>query len=135
MSSPLVTPADLGVYLKDASIDTTRAADMIMDAQILCESVVSPLPTTASVVIKRVAGRAYVTTTVSRNGQAAAAGSPMGAAPGGIGGVWLTAKDEVDLRRLAGSGSAFSIDPLPTAYVIPTNMPFWDVETTPPGSV
>lgn len=135
MSSPLVQPADLALYLKDASIDTARAVGMIADAQTLCESVVSPLPVTASVVVKRVAARAYVTTTVSRSKQAAGAGSPIGSDPGGLGGVWLTKKDEIDLRRLAGTGSAFSIDPLAATYALPNDMPYWDVDTTPPGSV
>lgn len=133
MSSPLVEPSDLGTYLKDTTIDTGRAAAMIADAQTLCESIVSPLPTTASVVVKRVAARAYVTTTVSRNGQAASAGSPIGATPGGGGGVYLTRGDKADLRRLAGGSSAFSIDPVETTYTLPTNLPYWDADTYPPN--
>ena len=44
------------------------------------------LPVGADVVVKRVAGRAYVTITSPRQNQLAAAGSPFGAA-GGTGGV------------------------------------------------
>lgn len=113
MSAPLVTPDDLGVYLNDSGINVGRASAMITDAQTLCETIVSPLPTAASVVVKRVAARAYVTTTTTKGAQIAAAGSPFVGTVGSAGGVWLTRADKADLRRLAGSGGAFSIDPLP----------------------
>lgn len=109
MSDPLITPSDLAVYLRDSSIDVDRAAMMITDAQALCDSVVSPLPAAAAGIVRKVAGRGYVTATTSK----AAAGSPMGA-PGGMGGVWLSRADKADLRRLSGGSSAFSIDTLPT---------------------
>lgn len=115
----LITSDDLALYLQDAKLDAARATAMITDAQILCESIVSPLPATAAVVVKRVAARAYVTVTSSRQAQAAAAGSPFGGAPGGYGGVRLLDEDVADLRRLAGGGSAFSIDLLPAGYVAP----------------
>lgn len=124
----MITPDDLGVYLKDPSIDTVRATEMIADAQTLCESILNPLPTTASVVVKRVAGRGYVTTTSARQSQVAGAGSPFGAQPGGMGGIHLYAEDIADLRRLAGGGGAFSIDMLPAGYTPPVSYTLddWD---------
>lgn len=121
MTDPLITSDDLAVYLKDPSIDEDRADMMISDAQILCESIVSPLPETAVPVVRRVAARAYVTATSSRAKQIADAGSPFGSMPGGIGGVRLYAEDVADLRRLNGGGGAFSIDLLPTGYVAPAS--------------
>lgn len=132
MSSPLVEPSDLGTYLNDSTIDTGRAAAMIADAQALCESIVSPLPTTASVVVKRVAARGYVTTN-SRQAQAAAVGPGVIGASPGMGGVYLTRADKADLRRLAGGSSAFSIDPVEATYALPTNLPYWDADTYPPN--
>lgn len=116
-SDPLITPADLGVYLSDTSIDPDRAAMFIQDAQTLCEAIVSPLPDAASVIVKRVAGRAYVSTLSARAAQQAAAGSPYGAGSSMGGGVWLSDSDLVDLRRLSNAGGgAFSIDLLPADY-------------------
>jgi hypothetical protein len=120
VSDPLIDPSDLGTYLNDTTINEARAEMLIGQAQALCESIVSPLPEIASVVVMRVAGRAYVSTTSTRNAQMAAAGSPFGGVPAGMGGVMLTRSDRADLRRLAGgSGGAFSIDVLPANYVAP----------------
>lgn len=118
--TPLVSAAQLGVYLNDDSLDVDRAEDLLEDAQVLCESIVSPLPPTAAVVVKRVAGRAYVTVTSARQAQLAAAQAGYGAVPGGMGDVHLTRTDERDLRRLAGgTGGAFTIDMLPAGYTAP----------------
>lgn len=123
MSDPLVDPTELGVYLNDPDIDTARAADLIDDAQTLCESVVFPLPDTAAVIVKRVAGAAYVSITSPRQAQLNAAG---GLTTGGGGGVWLTRFDREDLRRLAGGTSgAFTISMLPATYA--PVLPIWDV--------
>jgi len=119
VSDPLITPDDLAIYLRDSSIDVDRAAMMIEDAQALCESVLSPLPATAAGIVRRIAGRGYVTTTTSKG----AAGSPMGAQTTGMGGIWLSRNDRADLRRLGGGGGAFTIDLLPADYVLPT-VPF-----------
>lgn len=121
MSAPLVDPTDLGVYLNDVeSIDDTRAAMMIADAQALCESIVSPLPAAAALVVKRVAARGYVSTTAARQYQLNEADAAYGTVAGPVGGVYLTQSDVLDLRRLGGvSGGAFSIDLLPVDYVAP----------------
>lgn len=122
MSDPLVTSDDLAVALNDKTIDADRADFWIGQAQTLCESIASPLPATAAVVVTRVAARAYASTaSASRAAQLAASGSPF--TPGG-GGAYLTKSDRSDLRRLAGGGNAFTIDMLPAGYVLP--VPSWD---------
>jgi hypothetical protein len=126
MSNPLVTSDDLGVYLNDPDIDEDRATAMIADAQALCESVVATLPPAASVVVKRVAGRAYVSTTSAvRQAQIVAGGSPFGGGPS-AGGVFLTRQDRADLRRMTGGGGAFSINLLPSTYS--ADLPYYDVD-------
>lgn len=120
--TPLVSAAQLGVDLNDDSIDVERAERMIELSQTLCESVVYPLPAAAAVVVARMANIAYTSVTSSRQAQLAAAQAGYGAAVGGPGGPILTARDEIDLRRLAGiSGGAFSIDMLPVGYVAPVS--------------
>lgn len=132
MSTPLITSDDLALYLNDSNINVERASAMIDRAQSLCESILSPLPASAAVVVERVAGRGYVTTTTARNAQLAAAGSPMGG-PGAAGGVWLSRTDKSDLRRLAGGGGAFTVDLLPTGYVAPVQR-FWSEDWDVPPS-
>ncbi len=127
MTDPLVNATDIGTYLNDVSIQVPRAEMMILDAQILCESVVNPLPDTAAPIVKRIAARAYVSTTTNRNQQLAAGGSPIG---GMGGGVWLSHTDIADLRRLAGGGGAFMVDTLPPDYVAPL-LPWWDQGSQP----
>lgn len=125
MTAPLVYPDDLGTYLNDPNINTDRATAMIADAQTLCETILSPLPPAASVVVKRVAARAYVSTTTSRAAQIAGGG---GAFAGGAlpvtGGVILTRIDKADLRRIAGGGGAFTIDLLAADFT--PDLPPWD---------
>lgn len=125
MSDPLIDPADLGLYLSDPNINADRAQSMIADAQTLCESVVSPLPATAALVVKRVAARAYTTVLSPRKGQQQDAGSPYG---GGGSGLCLTEEDVTDLRRFSGGGGAFSINMLPADYS--PVLPPWDVNNT-----
>lgn len=126
-----VTPDSLATYLGDPEIDTARAQDFIDDATTLCTTVTNPLPSSADVVIKRVAGRAYVSVTSPRMSQMAAVGSPIGGMAGDLGGVYLTRTDIRDLRRASGSSSAFSIDQLPSTYAAPSDLPYWDQYTIP----
>lgn len=120
MSDPLIEANDLATYLNDDKINVARAELMIAQAQALCESIISPLPTIASVIVLRIAARGYVTTTQSRRTQMQAAGSPYGA--GGEGGIRLWPEDEDDLRRLnGGTGGVFSVDILPVGYVAPVD--------------
>lgn len=137
MSTPLIVPADLGTYLNDDELDDDRAAMMISLAQTLCESILTPLPSTAVVVITRVAARGYVTTTSSRQYQLGAADAAYGTQPGPVGGVYLTQADIADLRRMNGGGGAFSIDLLPTGYTPPASWggdPFTDWDSPPVNS-
>ena len=117
MADPLITAEDLGIALNDATIDDDRAEFWIGQAQTLCESIVSPLPPAAAVVVTRVAARAYASTaSASRAVQLAASGSPF---TPGSGGAYLTGSDRGDLRNLSGGGGAFSIDVLPVGYTLP----------------
>ena len=126
MSDPVIDATDLGTYLNDPGIDTDRAMSLIVDAQALCEDVVSPLPDAAAVIVKRVAGRAYTTILSPRQQQIAASGGQF--AGTSTGGVYLTQYDIADLRRMAGGGGAFSIDLLPAGYTLPVVSygPDWD---------
>jgi hypothetical protein len=124
MSDPIVSVPDLATYLNDPTIDSARAEAMINDAQALAETVVSPLPAAASVIVKRIAARAYVSTMTTRTSQMIAAGSQIGAMPLGMGGIYLTRGDRADLRRLTGGGAAFTINPLPAGYAL--DVPPWD---------
>lgn len=131
MSDPLIDPADLAVILNDPNINVDRAVAVIADAQTLCESVVAPLVDADALVVKRVAARAYVAVTSSRQQQIAAAGGQFG---GGSpqtnpGGVMLTRFDKADLRRNHAGGGAFSINMLPSTYS--TVLPWWDAEGYP----
>lgn len=113
-----VTPNDLSDFL-GVQVDTVRAVTILKYAQLLCESVVTPLPDTALPVIVDIAVRAY-----QNPGATPAQGAgpfTLGSMPGGI---YLTRRNKADLRRLAGGSGAFSIDPLPAAAG--TGLPWWD---------
>lgn len=131
MSTPIVDPSDLAVYMEIAVINEGRASMLLSDAQSLCETVVLPLPAGAEAVVRRMAAAAYA--------------NPSGAEVTAIGtarlqfgsgstvtklGVVLTPADMRDLRRLAGgSTGAFSFDPVPADAL--TCLPFWDVQYEP----
>lgn len=122
MSDPIVSPSELGTYLNDPNIDTTRAAYMLGLAQQLCESIVTPLPAGAAAVVLDVTARAFSNPT---NVQGQTAG-PYNAQYGTVaGGLWLTSKNERTLRRLAGGGGAFTFDTMPTTAG--QNLPWWDL--------
>jgi hypothetical protein len=101
--------ADLSTYL-GAPVDNARGSMMVGLAEKLCLAVVSPLPSGAEAVVLDVAARAFV----NPGNVTEQATGPYIAAYGAVGGgLWLTAKNETTLRRLAGSGLAFTIDPTP----------------------
>lgn len=115
-----VTSADLGTYL-GATIDEQRADTLIALATQLCQSIVNPLPGPADAVVLDVAARAYANpsnVTSQGVGPYSANFGPVG------GGLWLTRQNKATLRRLAGSGGAFSIDTLPATAG--TGMPWWE---------
>lgn len=110
MSVPLADSADLQSFLGLDSIDDARATLILGLAQDLCESIVAPLPDTARAVVLAVAARAY---TNPGNVQQETTG-PFSASYGAAaGGMYLTRPDKATLRRLAGSGGAYSIETLP----------------------
>ena len=115
MSDPIAYPSDLGTYLGDASVDPDRATLILELAQSLCESIVSPLPTGARVVVLAVAARAYNNVTSAHQMGLGSAQVSFGSAGStvGIGGLYLSKSDIATLRRFGGSGGAFSIDPTP----------------------
>lgn len=118
-----VTPDDLGTYLGQ-TLDPVRAQLLIDSAVQLCESLVNPLPAGADAVVLDVATRAFSNPT---NAQHQGAG-PFSAAYGPVGGgLWLTRQNKATLRRLAGSGGAFTIDTMPATAG--QGLPWWDNNT------
>lgn len=104
-----VTADDLGLYLGLDQIDGTRAEFLLEQALLLAASIVSPVPDTAKPVILAAAGRAY--------------SNPQGVAQETVGpysvqrpqaGLYFTRAEQAILKRLAGRGGAFTIDPTPT---------------------
>lgn len=130
MSDPIVDPTDLGLFLNQPTIDVDRAAMVIGDAQDLCETILSPLPPTAAGIVRRVAARCYTNPSSAHSMGIGSAnvsyGSPSSAYS--VGGMYLSRADKADLRRLAGRGGAFTIDP--TATDAGTSLPPWSQNVT-----
>lgn len=113
MSTPLATPADLGAYLgEDIAADDPRAMLILQLAHDRCEMYVSPVPPEAEGIELSVAARAYANATsahqVSLGGGAVSFGAQNSTM--GIGGLYVSAQEQRDLRRLAGRSGAFSVD-------------------------
>lgn len=101
------TAQDLATAIGDG-VDTARANMLIADAELLCLDIVNPLPGSAAVVVKAAAIRAYANitgATAESAGQETVQHGLSGA------GVYLTKNERAVLRRAAGLGGAFSIDP------------------------
>jgi len=118
MSNPVALPVDLELYLGlDAgTIDTARATLVLQLAHDLCESVVSPVPVLAKGIELGIASRVYANATSAHQlslGSASVAFGSQNSATG-IGGLYLSRADKITLRRLAGRGSAFTADLLPS---------------------
>lgn len=109
-SPPVVSVADFAAYIGNASIDSSRATFLLLTAQALCESIVSPLPAGAAAVVLDVAARGF---TNPNNAQQQTDG-PFSVSYGAIaGGLWLTNNNKATLRNLAGQVGAFTIDTMP----------------------
>lgn len=134
MSTPAVSVDDFALYLSNPAIEPERAQFILDKAQILCETVVSPLPVGAEVVVLDVAERAFANPTQVGN-------SPLGLYSEGVGpfstdrpgisggGLYLTANNKAVLRNLAGqSAGAFTVNLL--AGYCPPTLPIWDVNST-----
>jgi hypothetical protein len=120
-----VTAEELALYLNLTEINGDRADLMITQAIGLAESIVSPLPDSASATILAIAGRAYA--------------NPQGVSYETVGpiavqrpqaGLYMTADERRTLRRLAGRGGAFTVDPTPAdadpSVSRPADLDGWD---------
>lgn len=121
-----VSPYELGVYLGQ-EVDTDRATLLIQLATDLAETVVYPLPARADSVVLDVAARAYTNVSSARQLGLGSAQVSYGSNVG-TGGMYLSRANIASLRRMAGSGGAFSIDPTPADAG--TGLPAWDVNVT-----
>jgi hypothetical protein len=126
----LVSVDDFALYLNNPDLNRTRAAFILAKTQTLCETVVKPLPPGADIVILDVAERAFANP-VSIGGASPAyyaeGEGPFSDTTPGIsgGGLYLTKNNKATLRRLAGSGTAFTIDMLPATEDLGI-LPPWD---------
>lgn len=124
-----VTTADLSTYL-GAAVDENRAQMLIDRAVDLCQSVTNPLPEGSAAVVLDVAARAYSNPT---NVQSQGAG-PFPVTYGTVaGGLWLTRQNKATLRRLNGSGGAFTIDTMPATAG--QGLPWWETNAWGYGEV
>lgn len=116
------TSTDLATYLGQDSVDTNRGTQMIGWAEQLCLSIVSPLPDGAQIIVLGVASRGFV----NPQGSVPETAGPYGTSFGrpAAGGIWLTRSDARTLRRMNGSGGAFTIDTIPVGYS--PELPWWD---------
>lgn len=118
MSRPIVVPSELGVYLENPGLDLDRAKFILAKTQTLCETILTPLPAEADVVVLAVAARAFNNVTSAHQvglGSAQISYGSQGSTMG-VGGLYLSRADKATLRRLGGRSGAFSIDPLPDPW-------------------
>lgn len=103
-----VTAEELGLYLDMPEIDGIRADFLLEQTLMLAASIVSPVPDTAKPIILAAAGRAFV--------------NPQGITQETVGsysvqrppaGLYFSRAEQVTLKRLAGRGGAFTVDPTP----------------------
>lgn len=103
-----VTAEELGLYLGYAEIDGTRADFLLDQAKTLALSIVSPLPDTAKPIILAAAGRAYANPQSVTQETVGPYSVQRPAA-----GLYFTRAEQAILKRLAGRGGAFTINPTP----------------------
>ena len=120
MSTPLATPADLGVYLGTA-VEVARGGMVLQLAHDLCEAFVSPVPPLAQGVELAIAGRAYNNVTSAHQMSMGSANVSFGAQNStmGVGGLYVSRSEKAILRRMAGRGQAFDVDMIPADPVAP----------------
>ncbi|MFP8944701.1 hypothetical protein ACLIYM_25160 [Streptomyces fenghuangensis] len=112
------TAEELALYLGLEEIQGARADLLIAQAVALCETVVKPLPESATAVVLSAAARAYVN---PQNATYETIGPMSVQRPQGSGGLYLTKADKAALKSAAGRGGAFTVDPTPdTADPSPT---------------
>lgn len=116
MSDPVATPSDLGTYLDIAIAENDPRALLVLEmAQDLCETIVTPLPTSARAVVLDVSARAYSNPRQLHDARIGSASVQYGstANSSAIGGLYLSRANKAALKALAGRGAAFSADTLP----------------------
>jgi hypothetical protein len=112
MSDLIVSADDLGVYLSSqglssSNFNTARATQLLIWAQQLCETEVSPLPTGAEPIVIDVAQRMYTNPTNVTQQSVLNASASYGGVRGGI---WLTKANKAALRRLSGKANVWEVD-------------------------
>lgn len=118
MSTPVTTPAELGVYVDGQPLATNdaRALLIIALAQSRCERYLTPLPPAAKDVVLPVAARAWINVTSANQIGLGSAYATMANAGKVAGGLYVSRSEKADLRRLGGRSGAFSIDMLPRGH-------------------
>ena len=101
-----VTSDDLASYM-GAEVDDDRAALFLDLAMDLAGAIVSPVPAAAKAIVLKVAASGYESPT----GRSQELIGPYQIS-GPSAGMVMSKADRAALRRLAGGGGAFSIDPL-----------------------
>jgi hypothetical protein len=117
----VITAEDLGLYLGFAEIDGTRADFLINQALTLAASIVNPVPDAAEPIILAAAGRAYANPQSVTQETVGPYSVQRPAA-----GLYFTRAEQAILKRLAGRGGAFTINPTPTTGVDPYASWPWD---------
>lgn len=109
--SVTVTTAQLDSLLDLAgTIDTVRGQLLLDLAVEQCETIAMPLPQVARSIVYAVAARGYL----NPSGITSETIGPSTVNFGSVGiGIYLRPAEEKILRRLAGMGGAFSVDPMP----------------------
>lgn len=125
-TAPLVSWTELQTYV-GSTVEPTRGTLILNLAQMLCMSIVDPLPGGAEAVVMDVAVRAYSNPANLDSQNAGPYPVNYGTVSGGL---WLTAKNISTLRLLAGGGGAFTFSTMPSTAA--QNLPVWDLNVTPP---
>ncbi len=107
---PLGSPTadDVATYLDIDDINERRAELFINQAMALAESYVSPVPPAGQAVVLGAVARAYT----NAQGVTAETIGPYSVTRPAAG-VYFTKAETANLKRLAGKGGAYSIDPTP----------------------
>lgn len=126
--SVTVTTDDLDSLLDlGGTIDLVRG-QLLLDLAIeQCETIASPCPQTARLIIYNVAARAYLNPTGVTSETIGPATVNFGST--GIG-IYLRPAEVTTLRRLAGMGGAFTVDPTPAnagRELYPWDLNLWDL--------
>lgn len=117
MSTPLATPAELGVYLgQDIATGDARATLLLQCAHDRCEMYVSPVPALAKGIELAVAGRAYTNVSSAHQMSLGSASVSFGSVNStlAVGGLYLSKSEIRDLRRAAGRLGAGSVSMVPS---------------------